>query len=269
MPAIFPRVESDPVASASLSSHAAATLNVHGTGTVVTSDNIGTYAPAPDLSTLVTLSPASSARNVILSQAAGVVPLTARGAASQTGDLQQWQNNTGTVLARVASSGEIFAAIGLSAQGVAYLADGLFEANSAGYLRFTGSNTSVVPVAFKAASGSATDIQQWQDSAAGVLGRVTATGSLRGTGIYSGEVSLHSNGTSAAGGSREWHFGVTSDGAGRAIDFTRSGVAGRIRFRDNGDIDVVTAGRGLRLLSPDGLTTRTLTIDNAGALVVA
>jgi hypothetical protein len=40
---------------------------------------------------------------------AGVKPLIVKGAASQTADLQQWQNSSGTVLAKVDASGNITA----------------------------------------------------------------------------------------------------------------------------------------------------------------
>lgn len=64
----YPRVETDPQAEADLAAHEADTTNVHGiadTARLITIDNIAQYAPAPDLSTLVTVSPSSSARNVI------------------------------------------------------------------------------------------------------------------------------------------------------------------------------------------------------------
>ena len=44
----------------------------------------------------------------IQSTASTVMPLVVQGAASQTANLQEWQNSTGTVLARVLSTGDIF-----------------------------------------------------------------------------------------------------------------------------------------------------------------
>ena len=41
----------------------------------------------------------------IVARSAGGKPLTVRGAASQTANLQEWQNDAGTVLTRIASSG--------------------------------------------------------------------------------------------------------------------------------------------------------------------
>lgn len=41
----------------------------------------------------------------VVSQAVGTIPLVAKGAASQSADLQEWQNSSGTVLAYVGSGG--------------------------------------------------------------------------------------------------------------------------------------------------------------------
>ena len=46
---------------------------------------------------------------IVTSAQASAVVLTARSAASQTGDLQQWQNSSGTVLAKVDASGSVTA----------------------------------------------------------------------------------------------------------------------------------------------------------------
>lgn len=46
------------------------------------------------------------------------------------------------------------------------------------------------------------------------------------------------------------------------------GSANRVAFDNTGGVEVMTAGKGIKLKSPDGLTTKTLTIDNAGALAL-
>lgn len=43
----------------------------------------------------------------ITSQAAATIPLCVKGAASQSGNLTEWQNSSGTILARIASSGSV------------------------------------------------------------------------------------------------------------------------------------------------------------------
>ena len=108
MPAVLPAIippESDPSVAASIAAHAALTTDVHGTGTVVTSDNIGAFAPAPDLSALVAIAPTTSARNVIQPSAADVKPLIVKGAANQSENLQEWQTADGTKRVAIGAPG--------------------------------------------------------------------------------------------------------------------------------------------------------------------
>lgn len=55
----------------------------------------------------VTLSPTSSADNVVTAQAPSVRPLTLRGAAGQSAALQQWQDSSGTVLGSIDKRGRL------------------------------------------------------------------------------------------------------------------------------------------------------------------
>ena len=50
-------------------------------------------------------------RVIVNAVAAAVVPFTVKGAASQTADLQQWQDSTGAVLAKVTSAGQLQAVL--------------------------------------------------------------------------------------------------------------------------------------------------------------
>jgi hypothetical protein len=63
----------------------------------------------------------SASPNIITPQAASVVPLVIKGVNSQTANLQQWQNSSGTVVARVDSTGKLFAFDGTSTLEVANL----------------------------------------------------------------------------------------------------------------------------------------------------
>jgi hypothetical protein len=49
--------------------------------------------------------------NVVIAPSAATIALTAKGAASQTANLQEWQNSAGTVLAKVTSAGTFEAII--------------------------------------------------------------------------------------------------------------------------------------------------------------
>lgn len=71
----------------------------------------------------------------ITSQAAATIPLCVKGAASQSGNLTEWQNSSGTILARVTSSGGAVASSFTAARfsGNAY-SDGFFLHDGNGYL---------------------------------------------------------------------------------------------------------------------------------------
>jgi len=111
-----------------------------------------------------------------------------KGVASQTADLQQWQNSAGTVLAKVDASGIGTFAQGVFAGGAASIDGGGGATLSAIYTgalknsataynffsNVTGSPYATVVV--KGLSSQTTDLQQWQDSAGTVLTRIDSSG---------------------------------------------------------------------------------------------
>jgi hypothetical protein len=119
-----------------------------------------------------------------------VVPITAKGAASQTANLQEWQNSSGTVLAKVDSAGVgtfaqgIFAggAAGIDGGGGATLGaiyTGALKNSATAYNFF--SNVTGSPYAtmvIKQLSGQTTNLQEWQNSAGTVLSYIKPDGSL-------------------------------------------------------------------------------------------
>jgi hypothetical protein len=106
--------------------------------------------------------------------AATVVPIVAKGAASQTASLQQWQNSAGTVIASVNPSGAFLSAVGYA------------NAANAGTYLDTVSNTMVftqriagtIGVVVKGAASQTADLQQWQSSAGTVLVSITSGGNF-------------------------------------------------------------------------------------------
>jgi hypothetical protein len=98
-----------------------------------------------------------------------VVPLTVKGAASQTANLQEWQDSAGTVIGRFSSGGS-------------FLASSYVQAGSMGSVlgqitSYAGAATTIGMVIRGAASQTA-DLFQWQNSAGTVLGRLNGSGSL-------------------------------------------------------------------------------------------
>lgn len=113
--------------------------------------------------------------NVSTNSAANVGVIVT-GVASQTANLQEWQDSSGTVLANVTSAGYV--------NGSAYRQIG---GNSNGFGSGTiasvltafsnGGNAAVIPVVVRGASSQTANLQEWQNSAGTVLASVDSAGS--------------------------------------------------------------------------------------------
>jgi hypothetical protein len=99
----------------------------------------------------------------------GVIPSSAsnsgiivRGAASQTADLQQWQNSAGTVKAKINSAGDLTAP----------------SVNATWSMASYAGSASVVPIFIQGAASQTASLQEWKNSSGTVLANVSAGGSL-------------------------------------------------------------------------------------------
>ena len=105
--------------------------------------------------------------------------IVVRGVASQTTNLQEWQNSAGTVLSSITSSGLINTTIGLNANAL-YIGNGYLGANI--QAAFSSSSASYVPIVIRGAASQTANLQEWQDSAGNVLLNVDAPNTL-GAGV--------------------------------------------------------------------------------------
>lgn len=145
---------------------------------------------------------------LIVSQSAGYVPVVVKGAASQSGNLQQWQNSAGTVLAAIDSAGQLRATTGIK-QSVSwpsvsetitcdyayqyfdtvyggrfqtFSGAGVFLTNGAavnlrgGLIVNTLVNSSTVGAIVQGAASQSANLQEWRDSSSAVLSTVSANG---------------------------------------------------------------------------------------------
>ena len=112
------------------------------------------------------------------------VIIIARAAASQTADLQQWQNSAGTVLARINSAGSIIGTSDLFLTGgVAYFnsvgdTNGTFISVSSGRGNFVLQNASAIGLIVKGSASQTANLQEWQNSSGTVLASVSSDGNL-------------------------------------------------------------------------------------------
>ena len=176
-------------------------------------DNTGAFGGGSGLAGAVILAPATSSRNVIQPTGAAVVPLTSKGFAGQTADLQEWQSSAGAVLAKVDASGNITATsfvgptTGTSSGNVA-----LTPATSArNVIQPTGA--AVVPLTSKGFAGQTANLLEFQSSAGAVLSFVDAAGAFNGS-LVGGAISGTSITVPGAGaGSEKFGSGAASAGA--------------------------------------------------------
>ena len=108
------------------------------------------------------------------------VPLAVRGSSGQTANLQVWQDNAGTVLGSVGAAGQIRTAASIRNITMdAVVAQLSLQASSA---------TNPVAILRGAASQSA-NLQEWQDSAGTILGRVNNIGEIvTSTTVYANNI---------------------------------------------------------------------------------
>ena len=154
-----------------------------GTGISVTS---GT-GPVPTVAIDSALTPQLNTANTftggkqqITAATAATIPLVAKGAASQSANLQEWQNSSGTVLAYVNPSGTVVST------------GGIYLAVSGGYaIQANASTASTVPMIAQGAASQSANFQQWQDSTGTVLAKVTPSGNFVGTSSYTAKTAAY------------------------------------------------------------------------------
>ena len=123
--------------------------------------------------------------------------LIARGAASQTGNLQEWQNSAGTTLTKITSGGNIeTVATGSYIRAtddngvLGWTSSFMTRSSATGLVTFTlqnfsgagfqinSGNAASKPLVVKGAASQTANLQEWQDSTAAVIARVDSAGRL-------------------------------------------------------------------------------------------
>lgn len=157
--------------------------------------------------------------------------LIVKGIASQTADLQQWQNSSGTVLSKIDSNGSINSPTG-----------SVLGSNFNFMLPKT---TTFTPLIVQGLASQTADLQQWQNSAGTVLSYVTSGGSFVSRGITSktsSGLSVFSVGDDSSG---QLELGRTDGTAANPyIDFHSGATATDFDSRIQGTGGNGTSGNG-------------------------
>jgi len=141
---------------------------------------------------------------------AGAQGLIVKGAASQSADLQQWQNSAGTVLAYITKDGSFQSSDKIVSGRIFILQDGGTPTNGGQWSKYyigwnsgiaifpNGPVGNIVPFTIKGAASQTADLQQWQNSEGTTNLSIGATYS-DGTGAYT-PIKISSSG----GGEIKW-----------------------------------------------------------------
>ena len=108
-------------------------------------------------------------RSSVFSSTAGTIGMVIRGAASQTANLQEWQDSTGAIVAAMWSSGTF------STAGRVSIGNG----SSGAKLDVLIASSTQLGLVVKGVISQTANLQEWQNSAGSVLARVDSTGGVR------------------------------------------------------------------------------------------
>ena len=143
--------------------------------------------------------------------ASTIVPLTARGVASQTADLQQWQNSSGTMLVGIDAPNSLAGGVGAFLKftnagvgGIKWgnntvLAVGTISGQTNVMYPYDADRTALIVSGL--ASQSA-DLQQWRNSAGTVLGKISSDGGMTLGGANGNKFQVDQFGTLSLGSYR-------------------------------------------------------------------
>lgn len=117
-----------------------------------------------------------SGGDTITASGSTVKPLIIKGAASQTADLQEWQDSTGTVKTGITSSGQLYTTQRMTI--------GLSGISSLGELVVSTADAARVGVVVQGVTSQTANLQEWQNSAGTVLTKIRSSGALNVGGAF-------------------------------------------------------------------------------------
>jgi hypothetical protein len=193
------------------SSASALLAQVTGTGRIYSSVSITAGAISTTLGTLTAVSTSASTIGAVI-----------RGAASQTANLLEFQNSSGTPITYVTASGHITAT---SAAISTLYSGGQLSSGTMGYFNATTFAPSVIPIVVRGTASQTADLQQWQNSAGTVLSSVGPNGTVTMKSVNSANIATFYNGTSGYGAGAIAANGTFNiNGANIGFPYTSSGA---------------------------------------------
>lgn len=115
--------------------------------------------------------------------------LIIRGASSQSADLQQWQNDSATRLVYVRNDGYLVSDYGIGTGQFGFINSGAFISQT--QMSSVARASTVIGLVVRGAASQTANLQQWQNSAGTVLGRVDNLGGIQSGTVYAGIYSYY------------------------------------------------------------------------------
>lgn len=183
---------------------------------------------------------------LVTARSATDAPFVVQGATSQTGDLTQWRDSTGAVKSSINSFGSALfrTATQFSTAALSVLAP----------------STTSEGVIVRGAASQTADLQQWQDSTAAVVGRVSSSGAQQ----------ILSNSTTVT----PLLVKTPASFAGNFVDFQDSTATSKFSVNQSGTVNAVNmlasgALRGTNIQNSSGANIITLQIGSTKVLMAA
>lgn len=118
--------------------------------------------------------------NIIVSETTSTIPLTVRAIASQTSNLQQWQNSSNNPVLSISVSGYLSTA--------SYIGIGSITPVATTALNINVINPSNKGIVIRSAASQTANLQEWQNSSGNNLGWVDRFGSIYSKGVEVSEI---------------------------------------------------------------------------------
>jgi len=180
--------------------------------------------------------------HLITNAATAIVPLTVRGVASQSANLQEWQNSAGSTVASISS-------IGLFNNSTTGIITSYTRQGGAPFLATlsVGTNgTAQVGAVIRGVASQSANLQEWQDSGGTVLAKIDSTGIIQSANAFQGTGFLGTSGLTTISVATQRNVGLAtgsgSYGGGQAVVFIGTATVVPTTNPTGGGILYVEAG---------------------------
>ena len=242
-----------------------------------------------DLVSATYLSPTGSTNSLISLTSDGThidppnsskVGLVIQGRASQSADLTQWTNSSGTVIAKIDANGDIKIGDGVYTSNNVLIATGMYSsyALGVGLARATGNAnlavstgaTANVGMLIRGVASQTANLQEWQDSAGTVLNTITSSGTL----VIGGTTPVNSSfGITIVNKSLASYYSTNNSSYNTSFNFARGNTTGNwmgigtVGDSTNGVASIAIADTGRNTIFTVGQTGNTaITLKSATSI---